>query len=335
MLDIPQELRDLIYDHTVQTHASFTFSYVLDRPHPSQWSSTSGEHSVTYRLSAYTPLLLVCKQITAEIKTCLETATSVAHTTIRSSFHGRNTTKHPSQSFLSLCASSRFVLGCGSKFAHTLLNKSLASLRPAIRSVVIFGAALVLGEIGNKEMWFSHTHWTPFTRDLLWLPALTEVAMTVRSDDWFCNGAPSQLLNILELGGVQKVRFLYEAANKDQDTCEFLGEAETTYLPNDHTLTEEELENLPDRFCIGREEFDQTNSFQGEWSNWPGFENGLHAATVFAITHNPLASLPQDAEARLAVSENWDDVEFKDDEMRVDGDDSDEEDNEEGSEEDT
>jgi hypothetical protein len=140
---------------------------------------------------------------------------------------------------------------------------------------------------------------------------------TGRRMDFFCNDAPKEICSLLELGKLQRVRFLYGNANENVRNCRFREEARRPLFQGHITQYRDQWEYLeahmlhhkkPDTFVVTRELFDNERFSSGNWSSWPD------AVSVYRLERPFGWKRPKDANNRLTISEEAylaDDKEFE------------------------
>ncbi|KAF2670371.1 hypothetical protein BT63DRAFT_236500 [Microthyrium microscopicum] len=264
-MKIPIELRIIIYELALFPRATFAlFSPMSDEKHlpegHDQWWYSKGkrkEHVLSYQF-ALSPLLLVCKQIHHETKPVMRSY----HNTVQSSFIHEDVIAEPHPLFISICENSRFVLDSFGKINRKFLEQSLAPVHLAVRSIIIKSHCLFLDDGPTSLLWSgdNDAHWLPFTQSLIRMPALEEVAIYVPSEeegDWYCSQALPELSELLELGKLRRLWYLFTDPNIEAENSDYLERALRPEVPEpleDYWKACEESEKSPDRFSSTRDD---------------------------------------------------------------------------------
>ena len=231
---IPLELRFQIYSCSITPRAVFNIGYAqtnVDREKDQAVFRNSGmswESNVvnpaclSYKLSNFTPLLLVCKQVSYEVQSLLRTSPAPNHwlSGIKPS------TKAPedqraiieSAAFEELWERSRFELTIGPSMAMDLITCFPRTFRNRVRSLVFGPRSLNLFRAANKSLFgwrknhTGHSDCAQFLRGQLL--GIREIAIWVPVPWYFPmahypDSAPLEMVDLLRDGTVDVVRFLY------------------------------------------------------------------------------------------------------------------------------
>ncbi|EMR70254.1 hypothetical protein UCREL1_2711 [Eutypa lata UCREL1] len=165
-----------------------------------------------YKISSFTPLLLVSKQVSREVQHISRAINADWHALIKRSIRRARFVRPVSPRFLDLCARSRFDIGLESEEAMHFLGKIPSAVRQQIRSLVITSSNLFCDDAGNREAW-SPTP-MPYTELLRRkFTALREIAIFLPEPgshevDFYAGYAPHAIGELLQDGVVDVVRFL-------------------------------------------------------------------------------------------------------------------------------
>lgn len=234
LLRLPVHLRRRICEHAIDTRAVFYFSSPDDDEYlqakllegicfPSADCDTLSfrEPLLGYKLSSFTPLLLVCKQVSREVQGIIKHRNAVSHALITESIEYAQFVEPFDPEFLDLCARSRLDIGLESEEAMPFLEKMPKPIRQRIQSLVITASNLYCDDWGNRKAWSMkdiNKKSTPYT-DLLRrkFPGLQEIAVFVPGssgeEDWYADSAPLAIGGMLQDGLVKVVRFLYRQSD--------------------------------------------------------------------------------------------------------------------------
>lgn len=170
-----------------------------------------------YKISSFTPLLLVSKQVSREVQHISRAINADWHALIKRSIRRARFVRPVSPRFLDLCARSRFDIGLESEEAMHFLGKIPSAVRQQIRSLVITSSNLFCDDAGNREAW-SPTP-MPYTELLRRkFTALREIAIFLPEPgshevDFYAGYAPHAIGELLQDGVVDLVRFLYRKSD--------------------------------------------------------------------------------------------------------------------------
>ncbi|KAF2242242.1 hypothetical protein BU26DRAFT_157430 [Trematosphaeria pertusa] len=259
LMKLPRELRDCIYELALEPRAEFLHTrleqsdpaYCLPTmPFPRSDDEEHDERSeddddnsdddthwgqlkaiLAFRLSTFHPLLLVSREVNAEVKRLLKILRPRYHSAVKSSIHLRGM-KSPHPLFLSICSRSRFVLD--SDISHSLffLLSLPRVIRPFIRNVVITMENLMADDAAVLGVWCrrddGYCHFTRLLREQL--PGLREIALAVPASnmewycEWYCEYAPRMVCDMLAKREVDVVRFFYHKSRSEK--CMYLEDLE-------------------------------------------------------------------------------------------------------------
>ncbi|KAF2670370.1 hypothetical protein BT63DRAFT_413104 [Microthyrium microscopicum] len=233
LLDLPLEIRLIIYELVLLPRVTFSIrDYFLHRrgePRPNHfpynfpaegrwWKSRNNNHMVSYEFSLpIPPLLTACKQIAGESQLVLRHY----HKVIKSSFDHEDFIADPSPLFLAICDSARFVIDTTGNFSKLYFERSLQPIRSSIRSIVISPRCLAVTSPSTRQLWMKSPdeEWTPFSRMLLTMSALEEVAVSIDAGvgGRCAEMAAIEVCQMVEMGKLAKVRYLCreEQVNRD------------------------------------------------------------------------------------------------------------------------
>ena len=230
---IPLELRYQIYEYTVDAKAIFDIGYDCNvyqdkdregfRECGMPWeSNVVNPACLSYKVSTFTPLLLVCKQVSNEVQYILRALPNPNYwmSDITSAITAPELRRLilDGTPFGGLWERSRFEITIGPSVAMDFLTSFPRSLRYQVRSLVFRRRSLNLARASNNSCFgwqkksTGHSQCALFLRKKLL--GLREIAIWVPAPGYFPmahypDSAPLEMVKLLREGIVDVVRFLY------------------------------------------------------------------------------------------------------------------------------
>ncbi|CAN8103901.1 unnamed protein product [Discula destructiva] len=184
-----------------------------------------------YRISTFSPLLVVSKQVSSELSAWIASSglQSSLHATVRRCVAGDTVTPSRDHDFSPLVEHSRLVVSASFEETSSFLQRLPHDVRSRIHSVALGRFATLVDDNTTRLAWYKrkterYAAYVEALRHLL--PNLCEIALQVPISGWqrdmFCTATATELADMLLDGMVDSVRFLYEeshgAALLDSDT---------------------------------------------------------------------------------------------------------------------
>lgn len=256
LLDLPRHIRLRIYSHALEPFLMLMLTqreHIMEtRPQRRQNTGTVGiclpardprdtgndgswdqESSVFkggpqrvptlgYRVSTYSPLLLVNRQISTEVRAWIDSSglPSSVHGTVRKCIAGDTVDPSNDPDFLLLVESSRLVLSMLAEPSLSFLQRLPSQVRSAIHSVVFHRLATLFDDGPTRLAWSKKKteRYAAYTEALRRsLPNLRDVAVQIPISgferDMFCASAATELADMLLDGMVDTMRLLYDESD--------------------------------------------------------------------------------------------------------------------------
>lgn len=256
LVDLPRHIRSRIYSYAVEPFVVFMLAqrehFMETHPakledtgtagfclpsrdkqhkdkHDSSWDPDFSEFeegpvcspTLGFRVSIYSPLLLVSKQVSGEVSDWQQSSSlrSSVHATIRPCVFGD--TLYPSQDpgFLRLFENSRLVLSYTARGSISFLRRIPTEIRSHIRSVVLTRHATMFEDGPTRLAWSKRKteRYSDYTLTLHEsLPNLREIAIHLpikgHETDFFCTSAQQEVADMLFDGMIDTLRLLYKEA---------------------------------------------------------------------------------------------------------------------------